>query len=80
MAAHASESPRDTRRPAAFALRGKHLHSRVAVPRYSVSMSTGMLVSVEEYLNTTYRPDRDYVGGELIERTVGEHDHGWLQF
>jgi Uma2 family endonuclease len=38
-----------------------------------------MLVSVEEYLNTTYRPDRDYVGGELIERTVGEHDHGWLQ-
>jgi Uma2 family endonuclease len=42
-------------------------------------MSTGMLVSVEEYLNTTYRPDRDYVGGELIERTVGEHDHGWLQ-
>jgi Uma2 family endonuclease len=42
-------------------------------------MSTGMLVSIEEYLNTTYRPDCDYVGGELIERTVGEHDHGWLQ-
>jgi Uma2 family endonuclease len=42
-------------------------------------MSTGMLVSVEEYLNTTYRPDRDYVGGELIERTVGERDHSRLQ-
>ena len=38
-----------------------------------------MLVSVEEYLNTTYRPDRDYVGGELIERTVGEYDHSRLQ-
>jgi Uma2 family endonuclease len=23
-----------------------------------------MPISVEEYLNTTYRPDRDYVGGE----------------
>ncbi|MGA3028145.1 MAG: Uma2 family endonuclease [Bryobacteraceae bacterium] len=42
-------------------------------------MSTGMLVSVEEYLNTTYRPDRDYVGGELLERTVGEYDHSRLQ-
>jgi Uma2 family endonuclease len=42
-------------------------------------MSTGMLVSVEEYLNTTYRPDRDYVGGELIERTVGEYDHSRVQ-
>jgi Uma2 family endonuclease len=42
-------------------------------------MSTGMLVSVEEYLNTTYRPDRDYVAGELIERTVGERDHSRLQ-
>jgi Uma2 family endonuclease len=38
-----------------------------------------MLVSVEEYLNTTYRPDRDYVGGELLERTVGEYDHSRLQ-
>jgi Uma2 family endonuclease len=42
-------------------------------------MSAGTLVSVEEYLNTTYRPDRDYVGGELIERTVGEYDHSRLQ-
>jgi Uma2 family endonuclease len=42
-------------------------------------MSTGMLVSVEEYLNTTYRPDRDYISGELVERTVGEYDHSRLQ-
>ena len=42
-------------------------------------MSAGAALSVEEYLKTTYRPDRDYVDGELIERTVGEYDHGWLQ-
>ena len=37
------------------------------------------LVSVEEYLNTTYRPDVDYVDGEIEERNLGEFDHGDLQ-
>jgi Uma2 family endonuclease len=38
------------------------------------------LVSVEEYLNTSY-PDGDceYVDGEIVERNVGEIDHGSLQ-
>lgn len=42
-------------------------------------MPAGTLVPVEEYLATTYRPDRDYIDGELLERNVGEQDHGWLQ-
>lgn len=36
-------------------------------------------VSVEEYLRTTYRPDMDYVDGDLVERHVGEHKHSRLQ-
>ena len=42
-------------------------------------MSAGTLASVEEYLKTTYRPDRDYVAGEVIERPMGEYDHSRLQ-
>jgi len=43
-------------------------------------MAVSALVSVEEYLNTTYRPDCDYVDGEVLERNVGEQSHGRLQF
>jgi hypothetical protein len=34
---------------------------------------------VDEYLNTSYRPDCDYLEGELLERNVGEYDHSRLQ-
>lgn len=37
------------------------------------------LVSVEEYLRTSYRPDCEYVDGRIEERNVGEYDHGLLQ-
>ena len=37
------------------------------------------LISVEEYLNTTYRPDVDYVDGHIEERNWGVFDHGDLQ-
>ncbi len=43
-------------------------------------MATGTLVSVEEYLSTSYSPDCDYVDGQLLERNVGETDHSRLQF
>jgi hypothetical protein len=33
------------------------------------------LISVEEYLNTPYRPDVEYVDGEIHERNLGEFDH-----
>jgi Uma2 family endonuclease len=37
------------------------------------------LISVSEYLATCYRPERDYVDGEALERNVGEWDHSRLQ-
>jgi Uma2 family endonuclease len=42
-------------------------------------MKATMLVPVEEYLRTSYRPDCDYVDGEVLERNLGEHDHSDLQ-
>lgn len=42
-------------------------------------MKSATLVSVEEYLRTSYRPDCDYVDGEVLERNVGERDHSKLQ-
>lgn len=42
-------------------------------------MATALGVSVEEYLNTAYRPDCDFVDGEVQERNVGETDHSNLQ-
>ncbi|SNS76804.1 Endonuclease, Uma2 family (restriction endonuclease fold) [Granulicella rosea] len=42
-------------------------------------MATTHLISVEEYLRTTYRPDVDYVDGEIQERNLGELDHGTIQ-
>ena len=42
-------------------------------------MATGELLSVREYLSTSYRPDCDYVDGLLVERNLGERDHSRLQ-
>ena len=42
-------------------------------------MPTEALLSVEEYLATSYRPDCDYVDGRLEERNVGRRDHSNLQ-
>jgi Uma2 family endonuclease len=42
-------------------------------------VATAALIPVSEYLRTTYRPDRDYVDGELRERNVGEQPHGNIQ-
>ncbi len=32
-------------------------------------------ISVAQYLNTTYRPDCDFVDGQILERNVGEYEH-----
>jgi Uma2 family endonuclease len=37
------------------------------------------LVSIEEYLSSSYEPDCDYVDGVLEERNLGEYDHSNLQ-
>ena len=42
-------------------------------------MAVDTFVSVEEYLRSSYDPDRDYVDGRLLERNVGELDHSDLQ-
>ncbi len=38
-------------------------------------MATTAKVGVEEYLSTSYRPDVEYIDGELQERNVGEIEH-----
>jgi Uma2 family endonuclease len=41
--------------------------------------TTPVLIPVEEYLRTVYRPDCDYVDGEVLERNMGETPHSRLQ-
>src|SRR5580698_7232471 len=38
-----------------------------------------MALTLSEYLAASYRPDREYLDGELLERNVGEWDHSRLQ-
>ncbi len=42
-------------------------------------MATSHQISLEDYLETAYRPDRDYVDGELEQRNVGEKEHSITQ-
>ncbi|HTD56700.1 MAG TPA: Uma2 family endonuclease [Silvibacterium sp.] len=34
---------------------------------------------LDAYLHTTYRPDCDYVDGQILERNVGEGEHSFVQ-
>jgi Uma2 family endonuclease len=36
------------------------------------------MVSIQDYLSTRYRPDREYVDGVVVERNLGEYDHARL--
>ena len=42
-------------------------------------MATPVLIPVSDYLNTAYRPDCDYIDGEVRGRNAGEKPHGLLQ-
>ena len=42
-------------------------------------MAVATRVSLEEYLNTSYEPDCDYVDGVLEERNVGKRKHSRTQ-
>ena len=42
-------------------------------------MPAGTLISVDEYLNTSYSPDREYVDGQVVERNSGEKTHSRIQ-
>ncbi len=37
------------------------------------------LITIEEYLASTYEPDLEFVDGVLEEKIKGERDHGFLQ-
>jgi Uma2 family endonuclease len=38
-----------------------------------------MTTSIEQYLNTSYHPDREFVDGLVVERNLGENTHSRLQ-
>ena len=46
---------------------------------YHDHVGAGTLISVEDYLNSSFSPDCHYVGGTLLERNVGEKEHGRIQ-
>ena len=42
-------------------------------------MATSVLIPIDEYLNTSYRPDREYIDGEVVERKMGKWEHSRIQ-
>lgn len=42
-------------------------------------MATTALISLAEYMQTSYRPDREFIDGEVRERNMGKWDHARLQ-
>ena len=42
-------------------------------------MVTTKQIPLSEYLETSYRPDREYIDGEIRERNVGKFEHARLQ-
>jgi Uma2 family endonuclease len=43
-------------------------------------MATALHIPLNEYLGNSYRPDREYVDGEIRERNVGKWEHARLQW
>jgi Uma2 family endonuclease len=42
-------------------------------------MATTLHIPLSDYLGSSYRPDREYVDGEILERNVGKWEHARLQ-
>jgi Uma2 family endonuclease len=42
-------------------------------------VAAGALISLEEYLRTSYHPDCDFVDGEVLERNLGKRRHAYAQ-
>lgn len=42
-------------------------------------MATALQIPLHEYLGISYRPDREYVDGEVRERNVGKYEHARVQ-
>jgi Uma2 family endonuclease len=45
----------------------------------ALDMPASTQISLDEYLNTVYRPDREYLDGELIEKNMGKWEHSRIQ-
>lgn len=45
----------------------------------ATAISPPALLSLEEYLHTSYHPDCDFVDGHIEERNLGEREHARLQ-
>jgi Uma2 family endonuclease len=43
-------------------------------------MASATQIPVSQYLDTTFRPDREYVDGEVRERNVGKWEHARIQW
>jgi Uma2 family endonuclease len=43
-------------------------------------MPSATQIPVSEYLQTAFRPDREYVDGEILERNVGKWQHARIQW
>ena len=42
-------------------------------------MPVSTVQSVDDYLASSYQPDREYIEGAVVDRNVGERDHSELQ-
>lgn len=42
-------------------------------------MATATMIPLDQYLNTSYRPDREYIDGEIVERNMGQWEHARIQ-
>ena len=42
-------------------------------------MTTALHIPLKDYVGTSFRPDREYVDGEVRERNVGKYEHARVQ-
>ncbi|HEY2857427.1 MAG TPA: Uma2 family endonuclease [Terracidiphilus sp.] len=42
-------------------------------------MATALHIPLKDYLRQSFRPDREYVDGEIRERNVGKYEHARVQ-
>jgi Uma2 family endonuclease len=42
-------------------------------------MATTTLIPLDQYLSTSYRPDREYIDGDVVERNMGKWEHARIQ-
>jgi Uma2 family endonuclease len=51
----------------------------IAMATQPIGEPGSRLISLEEYLSTSYEPDCEYDDGVIVERNLGEFEHSFLQ-